>query len=67
MDRVYRYEPKGRDECIEDAKRHAVDAAVRSGADANRVRITSVVEVPLSYLPGRACRVQVKAAGPLGG
>ena len=66
VDRVYRYEPKGREACIEDAKQLAVDAAVRSGADPAKLRITSVVEVPLSYLPGKACRVQVKAAGPLG-
>ncbi|MFF5988431.1 hydantoinase/oxoprolinase N-terminal domain-containing protein [Prauserella flavalba] len=66
VDRVYRYEPRGRESCVEDAVRLATEAAVRAGADAKRVRITSVVEVPLSYLPGKACRVQVKAAGPLG-
>lgn len=67
VDRVYRYEAEGRDACLEDAKRQAQDAAVRSGADPNKIRITSVIEVPLSYLPGRASRVQVKAAGPLAG
>lgn len=66
VDRIYRYEPNGRDECLEDAKRQALEAAVRSGADPEKVRITSIVEVPVSYLPGQACRVQIKAAGPLG-
>lgn len=65
VDRVYRYEALGRDACIDDAKRLAVEAAIRSGADPARVRITSVAEVPMSYLPGQGCRVQVKAAGPL--
>ncbi len=65
IDRVYRYEAEGREKCLDDAKQLAVDAAVRSGADPAQVRITSVVEVPMSYLPGQGCRVQVKAAGPL--
>lgn len=65
VDRVYRYESEGREKCLDDAKQLAVDAAVRSGADPEQVRITSVVEVPMSYLPGQGCRVQVKAAGPL--
>ena len=62
---MYRYESDGREKCLDDAKQLAVDAAVRSGADPDQVRITSVVEVPMSYLPGQGCRVQVKAAGPL--
>ncbi|WP_028851368.1 hydantoinase/oxoprolinase N-terminal domain-containing protein [Thermocrispum municipale] len=66
VDRVYRYEAHGREACVDDAVQAATDAAVRAGADPKQVRITSVVEVPLSYLPGKACRVQVKAAGPLG-
>lgn len=67
VDRVYRYEPHGRESCLDEARRLAVDAAVRAGADRDLVRITSLAEVPLSYVPGRACRVQVKAAGPLTG
>ncbi|MCW2948080.1 MAG: Hydantoinase/oxoprolinase [Actinoallomurus sp.] len=67
VDRVYRYEPKGRGACLAEARELASAAAVRAGADPDRLRITSVHEVPLSYLPGRACRVQVKAAGPLAG
>lgn len=65
VDRVYRYETDGREHCLEDAKQLAVDAAVRSGADPASVRITSLSEIPMSYLPGQGCRVQVKAAGPL--
>lgn len=65
VDRVYRYEALGREACLDDAKQLAVEAAIRSGADPSRVRITTVAEVPMSYLPGQGCRVQVKAAGPL--
>jgi hypothetical protein len=67
VDRVYRYESLGREACLDEAKQMAVDAAVRAGADPDQVRITSVAEVPMTYLPGQGCRVQVKAAGPLKG
>lgn len=65
VDRVYRYETLGREACLDDAKQLATEAAVRAGADPDTVRITSVMEVPMTYLPGQGCRVQVKAAGPL--
>jgi N-methylhydantoinase A/oxoprolinase/acetone carboxylase beta subunit len=65
IDRVYRYEERGRDACLEEARELAIEAATRSGADPAQVRITSLTEVPLSYVPGKACRVQVKAAGAL--
>jgi N-methylhydantoinase A/oxoprolinase/acetone carboxylase beta subunit len=65
VDRVYRYAEQGRDKCLEDARQLATEAAIRSGADPENVRITAVIEVPMSYLPGQGCRVQVKAVGPL--
>jgi N-methylhydantoinase A/oxoprolinase/acetone carboxylase beta subunit len=65
IDRVWRYEGPGREACLEEARELAVDAAARAGADPQRIRITSLSEVPLSYVPQQACRVQVKAAGPL--
>ena len=65
VDRVYRYDDQGREACLDEARKLATEAAVRAGADAKQVRITAVIEVPMSYLPGQGCRVQVKAAGPL--
>jgi N-methylhydantoinase A/oxoprolinase/acetone carboxylase beta subunit len=65
VDQVYRYGEQGREASLEAARWAAVDAAVRAGADPASVRVTSIVEVPLTYVPGEACRVQVKAAGPL--
>lgn len=65
IDRVFRYEDEGRESCLKQAREMAIEAATRSGADPMKVRITSVQEVPLSYVPGQACRVQVTAAGPL--
>ncbi|GAA0939148.1 hydantoinase/oxoprolinase family protein [Nonomuraea longicatena] len=65
LDRTFQFSVGGREACLETAKRAAVDAAVRAGADPAGVRITSVTEIPLSYLPGDSVRVQVKATGPL--
>jgi N-methylhydantoinase A/oxoprolinase/acetone carboxylase beta subunit len=65
VDRVYRYDESSREECIEDAKQLAIAAAQKAGADPNDTRITTIMEVPMSYVPGGGCRVQVKAAGPL--
>lgn len=65
VDRVYRYDSSSREACLEDAKRLATENAVRAGADPGQVRITAVAEIPMSYVPGGGCRVQVKAAGPL--
>ena len=62
---MYSYDSSSRESCLDDARSLAVDAAVRAGCDADSVRITSVVEVPMTYVPGGGCRVLVKAAGPL--
>jgi N-methylhydantoinase A/oxoprolinase/acetone carboxylase beta subunit len=65
VDRVYRYDDSSREACLEEAKALAMEAAQRAGADPSRTRITTVMEVPMTYVPGGGCRVQVKAAGPL--
>ncbi len=65
VDRVYSYDASSREECLDDARGLAANAAVRAGADPDRVRITTVVEVPMTYVPGQGSRVMVKAAGPL--
>ena len=65
VDRVYSYDASSRDDCLADARDLAANAAVRAGADPDRVRITTVTEVPMTYVPGGGCRVMVKAAGPL--
>ncbi len=54
-----------REEAIQHAKDEATDNALAAGADADSVDIVDVEEVPLSYLPGNAVRIKVKAAGAL--
>ncbi len=65
IDKVYSYDASSREECLDDARDLASNAAVRSGADSDQVRITNVIEIPMTYVPGGGCRVMVKAAGPL--
>lgn len=65
VERIYRYEDRSREECLAEARELAIAEAVRAGADPEQVRITSLSEIPLSYVPGNSNRVLVKAAGPL--
>ncbi len=65
IDKVYSYDASSREDCLRSAREEATDAAIRAGANASDVRITSVVEIPMTYVPGGGCRVIVKAVGPL--
>jgi N-methylhydantoinase A/oxoprolinase/acetone carboxylase beta subunit len=65
VDRIYSLDDQSRDEALEDAKSEAISKAVRAGADEDTVDIVDIEEVPLSYLPGNAVRMKVKAAGEL--
>jgi N-methylhydantoinase A/oxoprolinase/acetone carboxylase beta subunit len=65
VDRIYSLDEQSREEAMEDARSEATDNAVTAGADRDSVEIVDVEEVPLSYLPGNAVRIKVKAAGAL--
>ena len=65
VDKVYSYDASSREACLQSAREEAKDAAVRAGAEEAGVRITSVAEIPMTYVPGGGCRVMVKAVGPL--
>ncbi|MGW4033452.1 hydantoinase/oxoprolinase N-terminal domain-containing protein [Streptomyces sp. NPDC004838] len=65
VDRAFRYESSSREACIAEASAEATDAAIRAGADPACIRITTVNEIPMSYMPGNSARLQVRAVGPL--
>ena len=65
VDRSMRYDDSSREECLAQASAAAVDAAIYAGADPTRIRITSITEIPMAYMPGNCARVQVRAVGPL--
>lgn len=65
VDRMFRYDETSREACLQEARSLASEAAIRAGADPTAIRISSVTEIPMSYMPGNCARVQVKAVGPL--
>lgn len=65
VDRIYSLDDRTRDDALDDAKSEAIENAVGAGADEDTVEIVDIEEVPLSYLPGNAVRIKVKAAGTL--
>jgi N-methylhydantoinase A/oxoprolinase/acetone carboxylase beta subunit len=65
VDRVYSLEKLSRDAALDDAKAEASAKAVEAGADPSTIQIVDVEDVPLSYLPGNATRIRVKAVGDL--
>lgn len=65
VDRIYSLDDQSRDDAMDDAKAEATANAVEAGADPDTVDVVDVEEVPLSYLPGNAVRIKVKAAGEL--
>lgn len=65
VDRNFAYSASSRDACLDEAKATAIERAIRAGADPQLVRITTVNELPMSYMPGDCARVIVKAVGPI--
>ena len=65
VDRVYALEGRSRTEALDEAKAEASQKAIAAGADPATVQIVDVEDVPLTYLPGNATRIRVKAVGDL--
>jgi hypothetical protein len=65
VDRAYALNGTSRDEAVSDAKTEAAAKAIDAGADPATIQIVDVDDVPLTYLPGNATRIRVKAVGDL--
>jgi N-methylhydantoinase A/oxoprolinase/acetone carboxylase beta subunit len=65
IDRVFSLEGTSRADVVATAREHAVAKAVEAGAMPETVEIVDVDEIPLTYLPGNAIRMRVKAVGDL--
>jgi N-methylhydantoinase A/oxoprolinase/acetone carboxylase beta subunit len=65
VDRVFSLTGMSRDQALEAAKSEASSKAIAAGANPTTIRVVDVEDIPLSYLPGNASRVRVKAIGDL--
>ncbi len=66
IDQVFPVPEGCRDAVLERARAQAVERAERAGAKPGTVDVVDVEEIPLTYLPGGATRIRVKAVGDLG-
>jgi len=66
-DRIFSLDEISREDAVAAAKRAASAQATDAGADAASIRIVEMDEIPLSYMPGNATRLRVKAVGDLAG
>tara|TARA_R110000824_G_scaffold45409_20_gene131376 strand:- start:6130 stop:7692 length:1563 start_codon:yes stop_codon:yes gene_type:complete len=65
IDKIFSYTELGREPSIELAKTQASQSCEAAGAEPDSIEIVDVDEIPLSYLPGGAVRIRVKAVGDL--
>lgn len=65
IDKVFSFEIIPREEVLRNTKEMAVEEAIKAGANPKSVKIISAEEIPLTYLPGNAVRMKVKAVGKL--
>ncbi|MDP6342238.1 MAG: hydantoinase/oxoprolinase family protein, partial [Alphaproteobacteria bacterium] len=65
-DRVFSLDGRDREDAVAEAIADATARAAAAGAAEDSIRITEIDEIPLTYLPGNATRLRVKAVGDLG-
>lgn len=65
VDRVFSLDGATRETVLAEAEQEARDQAVRAGAIEETIMITDREDLPLSYLPGNATRVRIKAVGDM--
>jgi len=67
IEKVYSLDRVSRLDALAAAKQEALRRATEAGAQPESVEVVEVEEVPLTYLPGNATRIRVKAVGELAG
>ncbi len=65
VEKVYLLERDTRQTALAAAREEAAARAIDAGADPSTVELVEVEEIPLTYLPGNAVRIRVKAVGEL--
>lgn len=65
VEKVYSLSEQSYAEAIEEAKELAIERAIKANADPKTVKIVSIEDIPLAYMPGNALFIKVKAVGQL--
>jgi N-methylhydantoinase A/oxoprolinase/acetone carboxylase beta subunit len=65
VDRVVAISARNRASVLDAARQEAVDRAIARGAAAATIEIVEIDEIPITYLPGDASRIRVRAVGEL--
>jgi len=65
VDRVFLYQDRGRDSCLEEARGEAIRRALDAGAATGTVEVVDILELNLISMPREAVRVRVRAVGDL--
>ena len=65
VDRVFSLDRMSRAAALDEANAEAIQKATSAGAAPPTTQIIDVEEIPLTYLPGNATRIRVKAVGDL--
>lgn len=63
IEAIYSLDELERKQVLDMAGQMAIKEAIKAGADPETCEIVDMEEIPLSYLPGNATRVKVKAVG----
>lgn len=64
-DRIFWLGGRSRAEAIAEARLLAEQDAIRAGADPRRLRVPSVQEALMTYVPASCIRIRVRAVGPI--
>jgi N-methylhydantoinase A/oxoprolinase/acetone carboxylase beta subunit len=67
VDRIVSMSPRERDVVLDSAREEAMERAIAAGARPGTVEIIEIDEIPITYLPGDASRIRVRAVGELDG
>ena len=65
VEKTYSLADVTRQEALDECRSEAIERAEAAGADPKTIEVVEVEEIPMTYLPGNATRVRVKAVGDL--
>ncbi|MCJ2180949.1 hydantoinase/oxoprolinase family protein [Novosphingobium album (ex Hu et al. 2023)] len=65
VDKLYDFAALGRAAALEQARKDAIAQAVAGGAEAGKVEVVDLLELPMTHMKSGSVQVKVRAVGPL--